>query len=439
MSWFNPNTWFKSPYQPNIYNPDGKLNADYFIGTGNNPYYFDLDCEEAYLRAYNECPPLKSVIGKRAKAFNNGVLELIKTDGTKTKGNYANDPWSKEFLLKLKQPNVLQSQDQFFAQQNTYIDIFGYCPVFIIRPSGFNSEITSIWNIPPWLFDITYTGKWLSQNTLEGIYKDYVINWVGGPLTLAKENLFFVFDDCIGTDSDSNLHIPDSRLLSLSYPVANIVSAYKSRNTLINHRGASGILTNDNKDQVGHIPLNPLEKESLQQDFTKYGLVGQKYQIIITSASMKWQPMALPTKDLMLFEEIVDDTNQILDAYSYPPELFASVSKGVTFENKKYAKKDLYSNTIIPEANSRIEQFSRGVIPKDKNVELRVDFSLIDVLQEEEKTKAEAEQAINLAAQTQYRAGLITKNDWREKLGLDRLPEDGFNEYYTEPEKETII
>lgn len=392
----------------------------------NSPYFFSLNDELAYHRAYKECPPLKSIVSKRARAFNNGILELVKTTSS---GNYAKDEWSVKLLDKLDSPNPMQSGKQFRAQQNIYIDIYGYCPVFITRPVGLVDEITNIWNIPPWLFDLEYTNKWLQQNTVEGIINKFKVRFGGQDIELDKDNLFFIFDDGIGTDEDSNLLIPDSRLMGQEYPICNIIGAYKSRNTLIVKRGAIGILSNEGADAVGTIPLPEGEKRNLQSEFSRYGLVGQEWQVIITEANLKWQQMALPTKDLMLFEEIIDSTNQLLDAYSYPPELFATVSKNVTFENKKYAKKDLYSNVIIPEGDSRIEQLGRGLIPKDKKVKLKYDFSGVDVLQEEEKTKAEVRQAINVAARTEYEAGLITKNDWRIRLGEDTLTDPEFNTY----------
>lgn len=429
MSW--PNQIEKSELEKYFIGKSFKTGS--FFGLHADDYFFELKCEEHFLQAYNRCPPLKSIIGKRAKAFNSGELQILNTNT----GNFATG--MKSLKDKLKRPNVLQSGDQFFAQHNIYLDIFGYCPVLIIRPSGMEEEISSLWNLPPWLFDIDYTSKWLQQTRIEGIYKKYFMFWNGEKIELDMKNVHFVFDDGIGTECDTNLTIPDSRLISLEYPVSNIIACYKSRNTLITKRGAIGILSNEAKDgDAGSIPMKPGEKDSIQKDFAKYGLTGQPYQIIITDAQLKWQQMGFATKDLMLFEEIEDDINRLCDAYGYPAPLIAR-GKDTTFNNQKQARKDLIENTIIPEADSRNEQFSRILFGDESNYSITRDYSKLTVFQEDEKLKAESRLAVNNACEKEYKNGLITKNDWRERLGLDRLPDPEFDKYYNEKEKEGTV
>lgn len=404
----------------------GNDNHSHFIplnGFGDTVFY-SLGNEEQFLRAYNLCSPLKSIIGKRAKAFNNAKIEFIK----ESSGNYAKGEYVNDIQKLLKRPNALQSGIQFFTQQNTYIDIFGYCPVLKVKPVGF-SEPSSLWNIPPYLIDeLNFTGKWLRQKSIKDIYEKLTLTWNGQSVPLDLDDVYFVYDDGIGTDLDTNLTIPDSRLIGLEYPISNIVASYKSRNTLITKRGAIGILSNDGKDQAGVIPLPSGEKDSLQLDFSQYGLTGQPKQVIISDASLKWQQMGFSTKDLLLFEEIEDDINRLCDAYGYPPELMAR-GKDVTFDNKKQAKKDFYRGTIIPESESRMQQNSDGILDPSKGVIMKVDFSDIDVIQEEAKDKAEARKALNDALQIEYDQGLITKNMWLIELGRDTINTDEFNSY----------
>lgn len=387
--------------------------------------YFNLSCEKEFLAAYNQCSPLKSIIGKRAKAFNNGKIEYIKVSN----GNYAKGEYVDQLKKLNDQPNPLQSGIQFYSQQNHYIDIFGYCPVLKIRPVGMPGEVSALWNIPPYLIDtFNFTGKWLKQRDIKDIYKEIKISWNGIEEPLDMKDLYFVFDDGIGTECDTNLTIPDSRLIGLEYPVSNIVAAYKSRNTLITKRGALGILTNDGKDQAGVIPMDTDVKNDVQRDFSQYGLTGQPKQVIITDAALKWQQMGYATKDLLLFEEIEDDINRLCDAYGYPAELLAR-TKGVTFDNKKQAKKELYRDTIIPEAESRMQQNSKGIIPNDKGIVMKMDFSDIDVIQEEAKEKATARKELNEALSIEFDKGLITKNMWLIELGRDTVSEESFNQY----------
>jgi hypothetical protein len=392
-------------------------------------YCFDLKCEDDYLRAYNLCPPLKAIIGKRAKAFNSGITKIINTNTEKEATGRT------ELKDLLKRPNFLQTGDQFFSQQNHYIDIFGYCPVLKIKAAG-TEFISSMWNIPPWLFDIDYTRKWLMQTKIEGVYSKYYIYWNGEKVELKFKDLNFIYDDGIGTDTDSNLLIPDSRLISLQYPVSNIVASYKARNTLATKRGAIGILSNESEDADGTMSLKSGEKEQIQKDFSRYGLVGQPYQIIISDAKLKWQQMGFATKDLMLFEEVQDDIDRLCDSYGWPPELLAR-SKDTTFDNKKQARKDVIDNTIIPESYSRMQQFTEIVAPDD-TISIVNDYSDLMVFQEDEKLKSEARMAANLAAEKEYKNGLITKNQWLQRLGEPTVEDESFNQYYEEPKEKKV-
>ncbi len=392
--------------------------SDYFIERGRSnstlfgipgqSYFFELRCEKDYLMAYQMCAPLKAIISKRAGSLNSGKWGIVNHSTGK--------PATGRDALKtlLDRPNVLQSGDQFFMQQDSYIDLFGYCPVFKIYPSGGFEEPSSIWNIPPWLFDLEYTTKWLQQFSLDGIFREFFIYWNGEKIPLDSKNLGFVFDSGIGTETDSNLLIPDARLMSLEYEVSNIIAAYKSRNTLITKRGAIGILSNEAEDESGNVAMRPGEKETLQKDFGKYGLVGQPFQIIISDAKLKWQQMGFPTSELMLFEEIQDCIDRLCDGFEYPPELIAR-SKDTTFDNKKQARKDFYENTVIPTKKSRLQQFTRIVAPND-TIEIVMDFSGHTVFQEDAKFKADI-----LATKTTTLSKLLADNqltdeEYRQEL-----------------------
>lgn len=398
----------------------GRISSGLYGFTGNT-YFFNLCCEKDFLMAYNLCTPLKSIVSKRAKAFNSGELVIVNHNtGKPATGR-------KPLYDLLDRPNVLQSGDQFFAQQNIYIDVFGYCPVLKMRPAGMPDEIGALWNIPPWLFDLDYTTKWLNQFTLDGIYKDFYIFWNGERLKLDMKNIGFVFDDGIGTENDSNLTIPDARLIGLEYPVSNIIAAYKSRNTLITKRGAIGILSNENEDESGNVAMRNGEKDALQKDFTKYGLVGQPFQIIISDAKVKWQQMGFPTAELMLFEEIADDIDRLCDAYGYPPELIAK-SKDTTFDNKKQARRDFIENTIVPENKSRMCQLTR-IVAIDDTIEITRDYSKLTVFQEDVALRAAGRKAVDDACLIEWNNNLITRNEWLERLGDEPKEDPEFDKY----------
>src|SRR5690606_14233067 len=103
--------------------------------------------------------------------------------------------------------------------------------------------------------------------------KKFKMLWAGGVKELKVENLHFIYDDGIGTEYDSNLLIPDARLVGCDYIVSNLIAALKSRNTLITKRGAIGILSNAVTDSSGPMPFVEGEKERVQKEFKNYGIV----------------------------------------------------------------------------------------------------------------------------------------------------------------------
>lgn len=401
---------------------DAVLNPSTYRGglIGSINSLFSLNTEINHLRAYNECPPLKSIVAKRAKAFNVAKIDVVNINTDKP----ATGPQAAAFRQILKRPNPLQTQRQFLAQHNTYLDIFGYCPVFIIRPFGMPAEVSAIWNIPPWLFNVQFTGQWLQQNSVEGIFKGYTMQWSTGNIFLPTENLKLIFDDGFGTDLDINLCIPDSRLRSLEYPVSNIIAALKGTNTLIVNKGPTGILSNQAKDQDGHIPLPEGEKQSVQKDFRRYGITGQEFQIIITEANLTYQEIGSPMKDLMLPETIQDSVNMLCDAFGYYPELLAR-SKDTTFANKEKAEKMLYTGTIIPESDSRLEQLSNAIIGQGTNFRYLASFEHVPALQAEAKDMAEARKANDIALEKEFKNNVITRNQWLDALGMPAMVKDG--------------
>jgi hypothetical protein len=383
-----------------------------------------LNNEEAFLWAYNNCPPLKAIIGKRGKYFNVAKIDIYdKKKNEPAKGLYADS-----IRTLLKRPNPLQTGKQFFAQQNAYLDLFGWCAVLEIKPFGMD-KISAMWNIPPWLLTPKYeTETFWNISDRNDLYRNFSFKWKNDNITFDKENIKVIFDDGFGTDNNMDLTIPDSRLKGEDYNVSNIVAALTATNTGITRRGPTGILSNNASDSVGHIPMMPGEKESVQKDFKRYGVTGQEYQVIITEANLSWQQMGSSLKDMELPVAIGNSVRSLCDSYGWPPELIAGTNADINYENKEHAKKDAYTGTIIPESESRWEQRTDGLIT-DPNLELRGDFSKVPILQEDRLLTAQVRETQSKSAEKEFRNNLITHNQWLVLIGYEPRT-DAFGEKY---------
>ncbi len=413
--WYDPTTWFQGNNKSTGLERHSHGAPSFFSYNGKE-IYFNLDNELNYRAAYIACAPLKAIINKRAQFFVNGEVEIVSNStGNKKRGPVAN-------LLrdKLRKPNVLQSWKQFFAQFHIYIDIFGYCPVFKVEPVGMEGQgiPSALWCLPPWLFDIKYTGKWREQNELKGIYKEFSLKWAGEDRVLDMDNVSIVLDNSIGTDDDANFLIPDSRIKSNEYEISNFMSAMKARNTLITKKGAIGILSNVSKDPSGPIPMQPGQKEEVQQDFARYGLTGQEWQVIVTDASLSWQSMTVPVKELMLHEEVESTIMRLCDGMGLHYDLLAKL-KASTFNNLEEAKKAQYQDFIIPDAQARIEQLSFFILPPELNSHLEISYAHLEILQQSLKEASEGKKAQGEAMKILWELGLVTRNMMLLEVGLD--------------------
>jgi HK97 family phage portal protein len=374
---------------------------------------------QGQINAYNYCPPVASIVNRKAKATLNGKWYLLNQDGSEAKGATAN-----EINKLLTKPNMLQSWKQFLLQAKIFEQIFGEVFIFALRPAGMKS-IKSLWVIPNWLITIKPGTLSVSATEISEIVKGYTMT-LGGKTTDVSVNDIFHYKD-LPVNSADYFH-GQSRLIALQDPVSNIVAAYESRNVLITKRGAIGILGNETKDAVGSVPLKPDEKQQLQSDFANYGITKDKYQVIISASNLKWQSMTFPTKDLMLFEEIEDDVRQIADNYEYPMHLLG-FKAGTTFNNFNEAKKSLYQDTIIPETEMFAEGLNEFLGLNNQAFKLQVFFDHLETLQKSQADKAAVLKTTNEAMKVAFDSGIVTMEEWRESIDYDPTKFNG-NTFY---------
>lgn len=396
----------------------------YFLeGKGHNFKY--TGCDSA-LVAYKQCPPLATVINRKVQAFSNGKLWIMDMDGKEVE--ISKYQWLYDLL---EQPNPLQSGDQWRSQLYAYLQIYGWCPVLKIKPTGYkkNSDIYELWNLPTNMVDIELTKRALYQNGAQNPIKSIVLNWEGQRVSIPADDIY-IFQDSV--PAYENQMFPDSRIKVLEYPISNIMGAYESRQEIINHRGARGIITNRTMDSVGNVPIPDDEKDALEKNFKgRYGMLKGMSQFIITNANIDYVPVGQSIKDLMLFEEIEADKFEIFDAYGFPADL-ASKSKESTRDNKKQARADFYQDTIIPESKSLDSQLNKMFGTYEMGIRLEYDYSHIPALQEDRKAQAESKSRLADAVLKMYKNKIVTLNRAREIMEEDTVPGD---DVYYEPSK----
>lgn len=431
MSWYNPFSWnFRFSLTDSQANIAQKVRAQGidFFQYGNDIKYISLENSGELKEAYEKCAPLSNIISSLGKVFSDAEIQVINSNTDKfVRGQY------KDWEKLLRQPNPIQNQQQFFKQLYIYNKVNGFC--FVMKNYGSNMEGTgyppsSMYVLPYWLTEIDLPYKNYNDLELDDILDNVWLTANNGDkrIKIPKENLMLIKDTT--GDLDDRYYLPISKVALNQYPISTIVSAAEADITLIQNKGAIGILSNKAQDDAGHQPMEESEKEAIQQQFSKYGLTRSQWQMIITNANIDYTPMAFNVRDLMLHETYAKGIKDLCDAFGYPYELL-SHSERKNLSNVNSFDKILYQNTIIPEGNDIAMQMEMGLGLNKLSTPLIInfDYSHIQALQKSDEEKGKGRKALNEAYKMEWENGLITRNMWLEGIGEEPVQMEEFNKY----------
>ena len=364
---------------------------------------------EGQAYAYNYSHAVNTVINRKVRAHINGLWRLEDEDRNEVTGALPN---IERLMIK---PNPVQSWTDFNSQMKILTQVFGECYIMPLVPAGFfRKDTEALWIIPNWMITAKKTGKFIQQSKLEEIIPKYEIdNKQGSKMTVLSSQLIHIRDLSMPvTKNNDELFNGQSRLYPLKWAVWNIHAAMEARNVMMVRRGAIGILSNEGKDVAGLLPIEQNEKDTIQTQFQKYGLASTQSQVIITNASLKWQSMTFPTKDLMLFEETEDAIIQIADAFDVPPDLLGATGSKKTYQNVLEAKKSLYQDAVIPESKAFAEAFTNWLL-KGTNLHFDIYFDHLEIFQKSKKEEADGIKSITDSITVLYEKKLITLEEAR--------------------------
>lgn len=410
-------------------------NPQWFFGPNGVDYKFEYVDVNSASAAYSRCPPLAAVINRKAQAYINGKTELVNSKGKPAIGGDA-----KKINDLFARPNPLQSWKQFEALLYIYVQLYGFCIVLPIYPYGFSSvnggpkEASSLWILPPHMISAKeVTGRfWYKSQKVSDILPFITLKYKNVTEEIPTDDLY-IFRDF--TPNVESVLFPSSRVKPLAMPINNIISAYESRNELINYAGSQGILT-PTSDAMGPMPLKEGEKEQLQADFKRqYGIKKGQSRYIISPTPVDWKQMGRPTKDLMLFEEIQDDIMRICDGYVYPSPLLNS-DKGPAVANTKEFKAQVYQDAIIPESMDLYEQWNAFFQLEPTSMTLTKNYEHIPVLKSDQVDDGRAALYRIQSLQIAYLMDGVTLNQLRAEMGYEQTP-DGDVYYSMSPQKQS--
>ena len=319
---------------------------------------------------YLAIPELRAVINKRAIMMSNGKPVLCDKEG-----NIIESHW---VLDLINNPNPMQSwSDVMYSlsvNDGLFNNSFAYCPVrsFDIR--------NLMLPLPSNKIKIVGTGKFLNQLDKEGLIKNYQFYYDNNKYeTIELKDMIYM-----NTPDGINLINPENRINTLKYPLSNIMATYNKRNVILENMGAIGILSSKKSDMGGALPITPEEKDEIRKDWVSRN----KDKLVITESDVTWTPMSYPTKDLMLFEELNEDKQAIIDAYGLNKYVFSNPTDSI-MSNLEQGMRMAYQDTIIPEVTQMYDSLSQQLGLLKEGLYLKPDFSHVAVLQNDENKKAQ--------------------------------------------------
>ncbi|MFA5768617.1 MAG: phage portal protein [Bacteroidales bacterium] len=361
---------------------------------------------------YKWCPPLAGIISRKVESHVAAAYTVVDANGKESTTAQANNT-----RALLARPNPYQSWIEFESLAKTDILLHGEAFIYGLRAPG--GRVVAMSVLPNDKVRVDTTGYVHMQTAIEDIIRGYWYGDHGSEIFIPVNDVLHLKDVQVNTEKPL---IGLSRLVSLTDPVMNIIAAYEARNVLLTKRGMIGILSNESTDAVSRVLMDPKEKAQIQRDFNTYGVSKDKYQVVITSQALKWNPMTFPTKDLMLFEEIDDDVRQIADNYNYPMHLLG-FKAGTTFSNVEEAKKSLYQDATIPESRRWCGALSRFL--NLESIQIVASFNHLPVFQDDEVARAGVVLTTSQAMEIAYRNGVVTLEEWRGAIGCDPIKFNG--------------
>lgn len=413
--------------------------TSYFDFWDNRPQWLSLSTPTDFEQAARFNPIVKSAINLLATASSNGKKVIVdsRTD-EEISWQKRSEPVQKLKNLLIYRPNPLQSGKEFTFQGIFYLKTFGNRYVYGLTPEGFQFDLMNIealYNLPSQFMQVRKTGKLYNQTNISGIISEYARTNVYPPETYIPENIIHFNEVNISSDAATIMGI--SKLEVLKYPITNTQKAFESMNTILESRGAQGILSIDSKDGQGSIiPLDPELKKETQDKFKNdYGLLNGQNPFLLSPVPLNYIKTIMSSKELGIYEEFSNNAIIIGNEFGVPPELMKTYIQGATYENQIQSVRRLYQDTVIPMVEDEDVYWNYRLNLEKYGFRLKTKWDHIPALSENVKEVATANSLNVNSALKEYQENLITWNDYLRKTNQEVLGNEG-DKYKYERERE---
>ncbi len=370
-----------------------------------------------FIELFYSVPEIFAPVHEIAKRVSDATWQLRK------EWNDEVDYKDEDFNRLFTKPNPLVSHKDLVYQAVCYEILTGKQLFYFNQPDTLINEYKSIltwWNLPAHkvVVDLKKGVDPYSATSLNDFVNEYRLTLNGRDRHFPTNKVLPICH--LSLDSGYDLNDCKPLLLGAEKAIRNLIPVYEARGVIYIKRGALGFLVGNKSDASGQIPLTKTEKEEVLNDFQgTYGVTSGKSPIGITRQPLQWVQTAMSIKELEPFEETLADAVAIYACLRVPRHLVPSKDQS-TYANADADMKAFYTNVIIPWAKRYAEnwtnymglsQFRRYIFP---------DYSHIEVLQENEKEKADVQKIVTDTKIQQFLNGACSLNEFI--IAIDGTP-----------------
>lgn len=398
-----------------------------------NPRYADGNMITLFEEISEVYFPVMAIVRRAV----NGKFEL---KNTKDDSVIYNNERINKFLSR---PNFYQTFTEFLIQALCYKLVTGkayiyggvvsegltknrwrVCNSYVILPSQ-NVGMVTFPNIP-----------FFTAESMRDIINYYSFYSGGQTIKIEPYNLMHIRDVCLKSISKSLEG--ESRLNAVKYPVSNLIETYEARNAIYVKRGAIGALVSTMQDEAGNRPFGESEKEAILNEYEKtYGAGDSKHPIMVSRFPIDFKRFNMSIQELQPFDEHLEDATQIAGIYNIPPAAIPRKDQS-TFSNQDLCERSIYMNAVIPETKSLIMALNEFLGLENSGLYLDVGFDHISALQPNWKEKAETDKITTETCKENFLNGIMTLNEWKAALGMDRANEKIYDKYILNMNEEEL-
>ena len=302
---------------------------------------------------------------------------------------------NKDLKNLVRQPNPQQNWNELIKQFFAYYELLANSYLYGVKADSMGI-ISSLYCLPA---DKTQVVLLLDKKLPQWLNEvaGYNINLSDKDYSIEAENILHKKYTTLRYDDGSwiygiSKYIPGNKINT------ELKSIYDAKVSIIDHRGAFGVLSNES--DMPNVEESKQIKAKLKENL---GVRSDQDKFIITTQKLSWQQMSMNVQELQLIENAKYDFEKMCQLSGFDPVIFST--EGSTFANKEIATKDFFKRVIQPKVNDFYTDLNEWLSPYFGGDMIIPDWSKVDELAEDqEKLQSRLEKQVRLSMITPHRA-----------------------------------